>query len=460
MRRFFNFVSGVKHWIFLLLLSAILASILLAILVSAGVLIFAPADAFLRVDKIGLAWVLGMSLVILLPGAIAGIYYWRSYRRTAQQKSSLIRLYSEGFGDIDYALVAKLFHDCQEVRMYPLTGGFSGSQIFQVDSWDRQGMPQRRSVLKLGPRRKIEAEEQSYRLFVESFLNTIGLRGTQYEGRRGAILFTYASMWGKALTFEEFYADAERDDDVAAIIKALFKNSLWSWLEGAQPNPQSHLYQTYSLAADWDEICRVASDLGFDPDADFLNCLGQQFHNPLKQAQRLFDVRHGRKCETRETISHGDLNSRNILIDGNRNVFVIDFAKTRRSHLLRDFCKLEAEIKFCLTRLQGNADVAQAILLEKELLFANEEPFADLKRLLEVNPAANTDARLERLRRSVVALRQIASQAMSLQVSGLAEQYYLGLLHYTLDTLRYAQCNPSSKLYALISASWLSQALR
>jgi hypothetical protein len=458
MKRFFNFVTQERRWA--LLFSLLWTTSWLLIFALAWVLFFVPANARLRIDRMGTIRLLIISPAAILVGAIAGIYYWRSY---APKTDLSMRLYPEGFGDIDYDLVERLFRGCQEVRLYSLPGGFSGSLVFQADSWDWQRMLQRPMILKLGPRRKIEAEVQNYRTFVEPFIgNTVVLRGAEYEGGRGAILFTYASIRGKALTFEEFYLDAKRNTtEVVAVIKELFQNTLRPWLAAALPNPHSRLYQTYSLAEDWVEIHQAVSDLGFDPNANRFECLGQRFPNPLNEAQEWFRVRQGREFRSMETIGHRDPNSRNILIDGNRNVFVIDFAKTGRDHLLRDFCKVEVEIKFCLTRLHCEDDIEQTVALEQGLLLAaNGEPFETLESLLNVNPIENTVPCLERVRRSVVELRQIASRAMGFQVTEPAEQYYLGLLHYTLDTLRYEQCDRNSKLYALISASLLCRALR
>lgn len=468
MKKFFSFVIGMQRWVSFLFLSFLLFIILLIMLVFVSMLISAPANAYLPIDRIRAIWLFIISLVGILPGAIAGIYYWRSYYRALGQLSAAalsIRLYPEEFGEIDYTLVTRLFQDCQEVRLYPLPGGFSGSLVFNVDSQDLQRMRQRPMILKLGPRRKIEAEEQNYHTFVEPYIgNTVIFKGAEYERDRGAILFTYASISrGKALTFEEFYSDVERKtaDNVVAVIEELFQNALQPWLEGAQPNPHSRLYQTYNLAEDWEEIRQTVRDLGFTLGADYFDCLRRRVPNPLKEAQEWFKVRRDWESVTRDTIVHGDLNSRNILIDSNRNVFVIDFARTEWSHLLRDFCKLEAEIKFCLTRLHCDDDIEQAIALEERLLLAaNGEPFTDLESLLNINEVENTDKRLERARRSVIALRRIASRSMGLQVTGPAKQYYLSLLHYTLDAVRYEQCDRNSKLYALISASLLCRALR
>jgi hypothetical protein len=470
---FKNFLALERCWMFLLWIMAPL----LIILALCWILFLVPANAYLRVERIGAIRLLLLSLLFTLPGAIAGGSYLFLVRDLRQKITELeeqlkkdieraglsIRLYPEGFGEVDYTLLTRLFHDCREVRLYPLLGGFSGTLVFQVASWDRQGRPQQPTVLKLGPRRKIEAEEQNHRNFVEPYIGTtVKLRGMEYEGRQGAIRFTYARMSrGRTLTFEKFYLDTERNstDAVVVVIDEIFQNALRLWLEGVQPNPHSRLYQMYDLAEDWGKIRQAVSDLGFDPVADYFNCLEQRFPNPIKEAEEWFRVRQNREIITKESIVHGDLNSRNILIDSGQNVFVIDFAKTGRNHLLRDFCKLETEIKFCLTRLHCDDDIKQAIALEGELLFASGRPFTDLQGLLSVEPVANADPRLERAQRCIVALRQIACQAMGLQATEPAEQYYLGLLHYTLDALRYEQCDRNSRLYALISASLLCWAL-
>ena len=45
---------------------------------------------------------------------------------------------------------------------------------------------------------------------------------------------------------------------------------------------------------------------------------------------------------------HGDLHSRNILVDDSGHGWLIDFARSKKSHVLRDFIELETDIKFAL----------------------------------------------------------------------------------------------------------------
>jgi hypothetical protein len=140
---------------------------------------------------------------------------------------------------------------------------------------------------------------------------------------------------------------------------------------------------------------------------------------------------------------------------------VIDFAKTGPGHILKDFCKLETEIKFCLTELPTEDDIERAIAWEKTLLFDEKgRPHKYLETLL-----TTPERDVEFDRTATDCIRQIRKEASfvigPLLRDGVGpDQYYLGLLYYTLDALRYAQCDRNSRLYALISASLLCQALR
>ena len=447
-----------RHWILLLLwiMPPLLSAIALAF-----VLVFVPDGSGIMMSRTQAAWNLLIVLLVSLPVAIFSIYYWRN-RNVVSRTDLSIRIYPDGFGDVDYRLVERLFRDSHEVRLYPLAGGFSETLVFRVDYRDQQG--EKLKVLKLGPEGKIKREEENFLDFVQDSIDNIRMSKCEYEGRRGAALYTYANMSRKkSVTFEEFYSGEKHSiDDVLWVIKEVFLNTLQPWLDGAQTNRESTLYQTYNLDQDWHRIRQGVRDLGFDPDADYFDYPGRRFPNPLKEARELFKNRADRRIYTKYAIVHGDLNSRNILIDGNRNVFVIDFAKTKRDHSLRDFCKLETEILFCLTPISWPDDIEQIVALAEALLFDEHgEPFEYLMDLLQVDSIKNMGPHLERAWRSIKTLREIAYRAIGTPKTELgAEQYYLGLLHHTLDTLRYEQCSPDSKQYALIFASLLCRALR
>jgi hypothetical protein len=443
---------------------------LLIILALVWVLFSVPANACLRAEKMGALWLLASSLLIILPGALAGIYCWRSYHRTGQRAGLSIRLYPEGFGDIDYILVEKLFPNCQEVKLDPRIKGFSGAMVFLAESRDRDGSRQQPSVVKLGPFKKIQDEAENYDNYVNDFVgNAPELREPQYDkdDTRGGLRFSYARMAGEISTFEDFFLT--RKNDACRIIGRIFSENVLGLclLKQSPPGRRRLYYEDYRLGVrDWSRIINAveASEL-LEVEGDDFAFGGQTYRNPLKQAKEWFGLEEDKKNRGSESfytitaVVHGDLNARNILIDDNDNVFVIDFAKTGLGHILKDFCKLEVEIKFCLTKLITEADIKRAVDWEKRLLFAEGgKRHKDLRGLLTI---AEGDLGFDKATTDCIRrLRQKASDMTGPLLDGLTDQYYLGLLHYTLDTLRYEQCDRNSKLYALISASLLCRALR
>jgi hypothetical protein len=459
-----DFVIRIQHWGSFLVLNVLLFIILLIILVFVGMLISSPANAYLRVDRTEAIPLLIISLVAILLGAIASICHWRSYYGALDQVSSLeqsnaeleeqlkvtteeaalsIRLYPEGFGEVDYTLVAKLFPSCQEVKLGPRIKGFSGAMVFLAESRDKDGSLQQPSVVEL--------------------------RELQYDkdDTRGGLRFSYARMAGEISTFEDFFST--RKNDACRIIGKIFsENVLGLCLLNKNPPGRRRLYyEDYRLGErDWSRIINAveASEL-LEVESDDFAFGDQTYCNPLKGAKEWFGLEEGGEnrwnepFDTITTVVHGDLNARNILIDGNDNVFVIDFAKTGLGHILKDFCKLEVEIKFCLTKLVTEADVKCAVAWEKRLLFAEGgKRHENLRSLLTV---AEDDLGFGKATTDCIRkLRQEASDVTGPLLKGPPDQYYLGLLHYTLDTLRYEQCDRNSKLYALISASLLCRALR
>ncbi len=47
-------------------------------------------------------------------------------------------------------------------------------------------------------------------------------------------------------------------------------------------------------------------------------------------------------------ITHGDFNQRNLLVDSNDHVWMLDFQETGEGHILRDLAMLDSVIRFQL----------------------------------------------------------------------------------------------------------------
>jgi hypothetical protein len=187
------------------------------------------------------------------------------------------------------------------------------------------------------------------------------------------------------------------------------------------------------------------------------------------------------------SIVHGDLHARNILVeigrDGQKRFWFIDFshsgngrslARTReairegipidpdRGHTLRDFCRLEADVKFILTSLQSEEDLRLAVAFEKELLncgLALHNPSTAHGSL-----GALMDDRFQKAWQVIKEIRCRAAAYLARPDD--LRPYYLSLLNATLPIVYYHPAQFENKVseqqqkrYALISAGMLCSRL-
>jgi hypothetical protein len=189
----------------------------------------------------------------------------------------------------------------------------------------------------------------------------------------------------------------------------------------------------------------------------------------------------------RQSVVHGDLHARNVLIEigqgGDKRVWFIDFSHTGnglsadrtqealregvpinpgRGHTLRDFCRLEADIKFVLTKLQEEDDLRLAVEFERELMACGLALYD-----VSANQPLIQSVGEERFRKAWQVIREIRRQASVYLINADdLRPYYLGLLHSTLPILYYhpAQfenevCELQQKRYAFIAAGMLCSEL-
>ncbi|UCG37186.1 MAG: phosphotransferase, partial [Candidatus Bathyarchaeota archaeon] len=257
------------------------------------------------------------------------------------------------------------------------------------------------------------------------------------------------------------------DGDTAKKIIEKLLHRLRPWLAAIEYGYRN-LYEDYTLSKKLTEIEGSARDLlpAIGNKTKTFPCKGQLFTDPIQFVSVEFERRKQRGLETFTAITHGDLNARNFIVDDNKNIWLIDFSHVSRAHILKDFCKLEAEIKFCLTELKDEADVDMALDFERELLFQKTDnggyaAFDTLNELCKARPSPN-DLRFVRAWKCVQYIRNRAAVFMGrlAEQGDSASQYYLGLLHYTLRALCFEQLSKQSRTYALLSAALLCEALK
>jgi hypothetical protein len=175
----------------------------------------------------------------------------------------------------------------------------------------------------------------------------------------------------------------------------------------------------------------------------------RSFSNPIAMiADRRF-VMPAYKC-----ITHGDLNDTNVLVDVDGHTWLIDFFRTGEGHILRDVAELETVI-----RLQA-LDADQATLEERlamEDTLVQPTQFSALARLLSNFPTENQA--LTRVFATCVHLRTIAHKILAQNGSEDITEYYIALLYYALNSIRFYSLPTIQREHALLSASILAERL-
>ena len=354
-------------------------------------------------------------------------------------------------------LTKKLHQDCSEVQLTPLTGGFSGSLVFRVNAWDRGGRKEMPLVLKLGPWSDIHDEIQGYETHVKRYIQNNATQIIQHckLGEYGGILYNFVGITGtesKIGSLEDFYR-AHSTEEVIAAFDKLFRVVLKAWY-GQPKLKEISLYEEYGSFYNYEAIRAYAqSHFGITPDQELIELpfgLGTSV-NPLYFAEQVMPARRSKIMSVYEASVHGDLNMKNVLMDEEKNMWLIDFSETGHGHILKDIAKLEAVMKFETFVLESEAQVREVVALEQ--LFLNVSALGEIPQL----PDTIENPEVRKAFRCVQRLREYANVITLLDED--LTQYYFSLLWYTLIVLAYGSVNEYAKQYAWISASLLCQKL-
>ncbi|MBN2116169.1 MAG: phosphotransferase [Anaerolineales bacterium] len=126
---------------------------------------------------------------------------------------------------------------------------------------------------------------------------------------------------------------------------------------------------------------------------------------------------------TRIAVTHGDLHGDNLLIDSQRNAWVIDFERTGEGHALQDFIELESDI---INRLEAQAHSGDTSSYYRMCLtVASQTEIRELER----SEMESADPGIRKALQTISILRSLARQCTEITD---ARQYLLGLLFNTI----------------------------
>lgn len=357
-----------------------------------------------------------------------------------------------------YETLTRWMHPgCQEVTLTPLTGGYSGTLVFRVSARDSRGRLMMPLVMKLGKRAVIEAEIRGYTDHVKRYIqnNATRIIETERIGEYGGILYNFVGIRGEESTIfslEDFYL-SHTADEILPVFATLFNVVLKGWYSEPKKKEVA-LYQEYNRFFTYEKIrAYAASRFGAGPDTEEVVLpfgLGRS-KNPIWFVENVMPRRLNSVFSVYESSVHGDLNMKNVLMDETGNLWLIDFAETRYSHILRDIVKLEAVLAGEMVPVESREALEELVRLYLPFL-SGESPgeIADL-------PAEFPDPAAEKAFRVIRALREHADD-VTLHDEDISH-YYLGLLQYTLNMLSYVSVNEYQKEFAWIVSSVLCRRL-
>ena len=352
-------------------------------------------------------------------------------------------------------LFSKIYFDKDKIKIEPMDGQVSSGSKF-VKVYHGQNLAE---IISFGEREKIEIEYKNYKEYVSGC--KIPLRTTIDQGKfartknLGAIAYKLIDTDIREIeNFSKYYHKNDTKTIVSFLENFLKENwKMWSTKpQSGSPKDVVEEYKRYfkfSILPIKHEIKRKLSESG-KQHIIRMDDFGLRFDDPIYSAQHSFF----KPLVTKRCLIHGDLNSKNILVYHNIG-WLIDFFSTGWGHCLRDFIKLETDMKFMFTK---EFDLASLIRLEKALLARdNFEEESDIQ---------NFDDE-EALKKLFICIKHLRKLAVELTNPKSIGEYYVGLFFTTLRTLQFYKVEGFTKSqdkkrlkFAFISAGLIHEKLK
>ncbi|MFT4543520.1 MAG: nicotinamidase-related amidase, partial [Planctomycetota bacterium] len=356
--------------------------------------------------------------------------------------------------DADRTLVRYLFRDCRSVKLKALAGGFSGNVVAGSTSYDMHGHEQVPHVVKIGEQEEMGKERASFER-VQDVLGNSAPQITDFAdtANRGAIKYRYASMGGTfSSTFQKAYEKGMPMPEVKEVLDTLFGEQLMRFYKAATLESVD-LLEYYWFSDKWAESVRsnVESILGGPAMGDTIEVLpGLESPNVCRfYDETLRDLPRRPADQIQQSWMHGDLNGANIILDGHRNVWLIDFFHTKRGHVLQDFVKLENDLLYIWTPVESEEDLRNACAFTDALLKVED--------LAAPLPDAPPDWRPQ-FRRTWETVQHLRSYYPQLVQSGRDPfQLLVAQMRYSVHNLCFEESTPLQLKWALYTSGRLSR---
>jgi ADP-ribose pyrophosphatase len=342
-----------------------------------------------------------------------------------------------------------------EATLKPLSGGFSGSALFLANG--KQGSSSTEPmVIKIDNHHPIQLEIKGYNL-VKDLLGkhiptfTFPVSVGQFTG----IGMELAAMEGMPNTLQDFFEDIVDDYGMDNFLK-LFDRTLNMLKERVYHNtlvkkrvaPFRHFMLHISQQEKWlagniENLKRHETE-----HVDVFPEVVQKMFNLVRK--------NDDSLQTAACIGHGDLNFANVIVDGQANIWAIDWTHANVHPLEIDFAKMENDLKFVMSKELILEDLPKLRKMENYLL-TNLEP-ESLDSLSEDLQFIKWDLRFKKIYLAIKKLRNVFFE-LKKQEDWIV--YKIALLRYALHTLSFdksigwGECSPTQLWYAFLSVDSL-----
>ena len=359
----------------------------------------------------------------------------------------------------DKDIVYYLFRDCKRVELKSLDGGFSGNLVLKAKSYNLLGHKLVPTVIKIGNRDLIAKERSSFEQIQEVMGNNAPHVVEWAEvGERGGIKYRYASMLDEAVTtFQDFYEGGGALNLVEGFLKTIFVTQLGRMYEAAEAE-QLNLLQYYDFQSKYAPSVKKNIEAlypGASDQREIELIKGVVIPNVLDFYVKDLSSFNPLYAETHfMAYLHGDLNGKNIVIDAQHNVWLIDFFHTHQGHVLKDLIKLENDLLYIFTKVENETELREALLLSDYLT-----GLEDLGKPLSNEPPKGVEnPKLIRAYHTLGMFRKLYPNLISWDRD--PYQWHVAHMRYAMHTLSFEESNTWQKKWALYTGTLCAAAIR
>ncbi|NQV17632.1 MAG: STAS domain-containing protein [Armatimonadetes bacterium] len=369
--------------------------------------------------------------------------------RSSDEKRLKIQSDSELKNDWEI-IIRKIYSEAGEVILSELQGGFT-SKTFQVTSFDKDGRRLLPTVLKIGSIKDTENEVNAYHNYVIKFIlnNSTTIMGTTFHGDFGGLRYNFVGINGpdSKLTWLTDYYKKLPAEKLIPIFDRIFTDVLKPWY--GQPKWELiYPFKEHSPFEMFPSIFEsLETNLGISADEKTIFCeeLNTELPNPYHFLKYEYPKQKEFSKLWYKSITHGDLNMQNILLDEVENIYIIDFSETKVRNIISDFARLEPIFKIEMTKLETETDLKN--LLEFEAGLADANSIKDIPKFIY----RGNDPMVKKAYKMICKVREYAN-IVTLFDDDIVP-YLIAILEWTYPIVCYGSVGQIEKKYALYSAA-------